>query len=277
MIALTPSRLSDLLERHRINPSRRLGQHFLTDPNLVGKMVRTAGVRAGDNVIEVGAGVGNLTAALAEAGARVRCYEIDGRLAPVLAETLADYAGRVEIRIDNAMKVDWEAELEGNGWIMVSNLPYGVGTPLLMEMVQRVPAVARFVVMLQREVVMRLQAGPGSAEYGLPSVVAALHTEVRRAFDVPPQVFHPRPEVVSSVVELRRIRPHRHASMAVFLASQAFRQRRKMLRRSLASALAAPETMLTGAGISPDLRPEALSPADFLRLAEVVKRLEDNS
>lgn len=271
---ITPSRLSDLLDRHGITPSRRLGQHFLVDANLIQKMVRVAGVGRGDRVLEVGAGVGNLTSALAGTGASVLAYEIDRRLGPVLAETLVSVAGRVEIRMEDAMKVDFNRALPGSGWMMVSNLPYGVGTPLLLEMVRAVPAVGRFVVMLQREVADRLLAGPGVREYGMPSVVVGLHTRGRRLFDVPPQVFLPRPEVFSSVVELKRVQPHPDAGLAVSLASVAFGKRRKMLRRSLESALQAPGEVLAAADICSQRRPESLSPEDFLRLAGAVRARE---
>ena len=268
---ITPSRLSDLLGRHGITPSHRLGQHFLVDSNLIQKMVRMAGVGPDDRVLEVGAGVGNLTAALAETGASVVAYEIDRRLGPVLAETLAPGTARVEIRMEDAMKVDFNMVLGGNGWVMVSNLPYGVGTPLLLKAVQDVPALGKFVVMLQREVVQRLLARPGTREYGLPSVLVALYTRGRRLFDVPPQVFLPRPEVFSSVVELERVNPHPDAGLAVALASVAFGKRRKMLRRSLESAVPSPGQVLAAADISPDRRPESLSPEDFLRLAGAVR------
>ncbi len=271
MTEVTPSRLADLLARHGITPSRRLGQHFLVDVNLVKKIVRTAAVGADDQVLEVGAGVGNLTAALAETGARVLAYEIDDRLAPVLAETVSSWTNRVEIRMEDAMAVDWDRTLSGPGWVMVSNLPYGVGTPLLLEMLQRAPAVGRFVVMLQREVVQRLAAPPGSRRYGLPSVIAGLHSCIRRVFQVPPQVFFPRPGVFSSVVELERITPHDDTGLAVHLAACAFGERRKMLRRSLRSELEAPDQVLSEAGISPTRRPESLSPVEFLQLAGVVR------
>ena len=272
---ITPSRLSTLLDRHGVTPSRRLGQHFLVDANLIRKMVRVARVGPGDRVLEVGAGVGNLTSALAGTGASVVAYEIDRRLGPVLAETLASGSDRVEIRMEDAMKVDFQRALPGSGWVMVSNLPYGVGTPLLLEMVQVVPAVGRFVVMLQREVVHRLLAHPGVREYGLPSVVVGLHARGRSLFDVPPQVFLPRPEVFSSVVELERVDPHPDAGLAVSLASVAFGKRRKMLRRSLESVLPAPVEVLEAADISPQRRPESLSPEDFLRLAGAARTWKD--
>lgn len=274
MSNFTPSRLSDLLRRHDVTPSRRLGQHFLVDTNLVRKIVKTADIGPGHRVLEVGAGVGNLTAALAETGARVVCYEIDGRLGPVLAETLASHGGRVETRMEDALAVDWNAALDGEDWVMVSNLPYGVGTPLLMDMVQNVPSVSRFVVMLQREVARRILASPSSRDYGLPSVIAGLHTSGRRAFDVPPQVFFPRPEVFSSVVVMDRVRPHPDTARAISLAAGAFGKRRKMLRRSLESVLPSPERILVAADICPEERPESLRPADFLRLAGVVRGWE---
>lgn len=270
MTAITPSGLSELLARHGVSPSRRLGQHFLIDPNLVNKMVKTAAVGPEDRVLEVGAGVGNLTSALAGTGASVVAYEVDRRLAPVLAETVSSHH-RVEIRMEDATRVDWNEALDGKGWVMVSNLPYGVGTPLLLEMIRKAPAVVRYAVMLQREVVQRLLARPGSREYGIPSVIAGLYTRMRRSFDVPPQVFFPRPEVFSSVVELQRTDPGPDADLAVSLAAAAFGKRRKMLRRSLESQLACVEQILPAAGISPQDRPESLSPADFLRLAGAVR------
>ena len=274
MSSFTPSRITELLRRHNVTPSRRLGQHFLVDANLVRKIVKTAGISSQHRVLEVGAGVGNLTAALAETGARVVCYEIDRRLGPVLSETLSSHAGRVEVRIEDALTVDWGAALDGEDWVMVSNLPYGVGTPLLMEMVQSVPSISRFVVMLQREVVHRLLASPASRDYGLPSVIAGLHTSVRRAFDLPPQVFFPRPAVFSSLVVMDRIRPHPDTARAISLAAGAFGKRRKMLRRSLESVLASPERILVAADIRPEARPESLRPADFLRLAGVARGWE---
>jgi 16S rRNA (adenine1518-N6/adenine1519-N6)-dimethyltransferase len=248
-----------------------LGQHFLVDANLVRKIVKVSGVGSSDRVLEVGAGVGNLTSALAATGASVLAYEIDQRLAPVLTETVSPAETRVDIRMEDAMAVDFNEVLDGGDWVMVSNLPYGVGTPLLLEMIRRVSAVTRFVVMLQREVARRLLAGSGVREYGLPSVIVGLYARGRRAFDVPPQVFHPRPEVFSSVVELDRIQPDPDAELAVSLASTAFGKRRKMLRRSLESVLPSAPEILVAAGISPKGRPESLSPEDFLRLAGIVR------
>ncbi len=153
---------------------------------------------------------------------------------------------------------------------MVANLPYNVGTPLLLDTVTNLPQVTRFVVMLQREAVDRVVAPPGTKTYGLPSVVVGLHGRAAVAFRVPPTVFLPRPAVESAVLIIERITPHPLAGEAIRLAAAGFGQRRKMLRRSLAGALADPTAALAAAGIDPTRRAEELAPLEFLRLAEVI-------
>ena len=256
-----------LLAAHGVQPRRDLGQHFLVDPNLVRKVVRIAGVQPGDRVLEIGAGAGTLTRALAATGARVLAYEVDARLRPVLQEALAGLTG-VEVRYADAADID-PAELGGDEWVVVANLPYHVGTPLLLRLLREAPGILRFVVMLQREAVERLAAAPGSRVYGLPSVVVQLHGEVEVAFRVPPAVFLPPPKVESAVAVIRRRPAHPLTEAAIGLAAAAFRQRRKMLRRSLAGVLPAPEAALAAAGRAATLRAEDLSPGDYLRLAEV--------
>ncbi len=255
----------ELLERHHHRPRKRLGQHFLADPNLVERIVRTAGVGPGDLVVEIGAGTGTLTRALAATGATVVSYEIDRGLAPVLAETLGDCGA--EVRFEDAAKVDLAAALPGGPWALVANLPYHVGTPLLLDILRHVPQVTTMVVMVQRQVADRLTAAPGSRTYGLPSVVAQLHAVVRFGFPVPATVFVPEPGVESAVVELTRVDPPSAAERAVELAAAAFNQRRKMLRRSLAGALDGAEPILIRAGIEPTARAEDLAPEDYVRLA----------
>ena len=147
-----------ILERHGIRLRRSLGQHFLTEPNVVRRIVEVAGVGPGDRVLEIGAGAGTLTRALADVGARVVAYEIDEGLRPVLEETVGD---RAEIRFEDAADVDFAAVLDGAGWALVANLPYNVGTPIVLDILRHVPAVDRVVVMLQREAVDRaLELGP---------------------------------------------------------------------------------------------------------------------
>lgn len=257
-----------LLERHGRRPNTQLGQHFLADPNLVERIVRFAGVEPGDAVVEVGAGTGALTRALHAAGANVVAYEVDAGLAPVLEESLAGL-DRVDLRIADATDVDFGAALAGEPWTMVANLPYHVGTPLLLDALKHAPAIHRFVVMVQREVADRLLASPGSRTYGVPSVIVALRTTASFGFAVPAEVFIPAPSVASAVVKLDRIVSSPHTARAERLAATAFSQRRKMVRRSLREAAPDIERVLREAGIDPEARAEDLAPDDYLTLAAV--------
>lgn len=265
MTRQSPASIRRLLEKHGFLPRRGYGQHFLADANLVDKVVAVAEVEAGDRVVEVGAGTGALSAALAEAGASVVAYEVDERLRPILAETLAESG--VEVRFADVMTVDLTDELTGEPWKLVSNLPYNVGTPLLMDVLLGVPAITIAVVMVQREVADRLVAEPGGHAYGLPSVVVGLTATVTDRFGVPPQVFVPSPPVESSVVRLDRVPAPPHLDEAVGLARRAFGRRRKMIRRSLPDV--APE-QFAAAGIEPTARPEELAPVRFVDLARVL-------
>jgi 16S rRNA (adenine1518-N6/adenine1519-N6)-dimethyltransferase len=264
--ALGAAATARLLERHGVAPRKALGQHFLIDPNTTRRIVDAAGVGPGSRVIEIGAGAGTLTRALAGSGASVTAYEIDERLRPVLEETLDGLD--VDLRFIDAARDGFV--LTGGPWTMVANLPYNVGTPLLLDALAGSPEITRFVVMLQREAVARLTASPGSKAYGLPSVVTGLHATARIAFHVPATVFLPRPEVDSTVAVLDRVRADRRAPEAIRLAAAGFGQRRKMLRRSLAGVLPDPAATLEAAGIDPTRRAEDLVPADYLRLAEVI-------
>ncbi len=259
----------DLLERHALRPRKHLGQNFLADPNVVERIVRLSGVGTGDRVLEIGVGTGTLTRGLAAAGARVLGYEVDSRLEPLLKEALAGIEN-VEIRFEDALGTALASTLGGGPWTMVANLPYNVGTPLIIEALRGVPVIERFIVLLQKEVAARLVAVPGSKAYGLPSVSVALRAEAKRAFTVAPQVFVPRPDVESAVIVIERTPVAPLADRADVLAAAAFNQRRKMLRRSLATALTDPSPVLREAGIDPEARAEDLSAADYLRLAGAV-------
>ena len=263
----TPSAIRDLLERHDVRLRKGLGQHFLADPNIIERIVAVAGVDSASRVVEVGAGSGALTLALATAGpAQLIAYEVDRSLEPLLDEILP--AG-VDLRFADITEVDLQRELEVGSWMLVANLPYNVGTPLVLDVLRHVPAVERLVVMIQREVADRFVAQPGSRTYGLPSVVVGLHARAHVAFPVPRQVFVPPPNVDSSVLVADRSPAPPLAEKAIELAAQAFGGRRKMLRRSL-SDVAGIETHLESAGVDPTSRPEDLAPSDFLRLAEAV-------
>ena len=267
MSAQTRSEIAGLLDKHGLAPRHRLGQHFLADANITRKIVSVAGVRPGSRVVEVGAGTGTLTRALAAAGARVVAYEVDQGLRPLLEEVTVGLD--VELRFADVMAVDFSQALEGDGWAMVANLPYNVGTPVVLEAIRHVPEIDRFVVMVQKEVARRFAAHRGSGDYGLPSVVAGIYTDASIALTVPPQVFYPPPRVDSAVVVMNRTSAPELAERAVELARAGFEQRRKMLRRSLSGKLEDAVRTLEAAGIDPTSRAEDLTPDDYLRLAGV--------
>lgn len=266
----TKAEIDGLLARYGLAPRHALGQHFLADPNIVERIVRAAGVRSGDRVVEIGAGTGTLTRLLAETGATVVAYELDEGLRAVLVEVLAGKS--VDLRFGNALDLDFAAALEGDGWHLVANLPYNVGTPLVLRVLQDYPTIAKLTVMLQSEVVDRLVATPGTSDYGVPSVICGLHARMVSRFTVPPQVFVPPPAVDSAVVVLERVEAHALAPQAIALARQAFGQRRKMLRRSLSGAFDDSSAVLTAAGIDPTRRAETVTPAEYLQLAEVTRK-----
>ncbi len=265
MTAQSRTEIAALLARHDLSPEHRLGQHFLADANITRKIVDLAEVRPGDRVVEVGAGTGTLTAALAAAGAHVIAYEVDEGLRPLLEEVTSGLD--VDLRFVDVMRVDLSADLKGEPWKMVANLPYNVGTPLFLDALRTAPQIQRFVIMVQREVAERLVARPGGRDYGLPSVVAGIHGSTRLAFRVPAQVFYPAPNVESAVVVLDRVPAPESSERAIEIAAAGFQQRRKMLRRSLAGTFADPVSALELAGIAPTARAEDLSPGDYLRLA----------
>ncbi len=264
MTIQTRSQVVELLNRHGLVPRKVFGQHFLADPNLIRKMVASSGVSDTSQVLEIGVGTATLTAALAATGARVVGYEVDERLAPIHDEVLAALP-LVEVRYRDVMGVDLDAELGSGQWTMVANLPYNVGTPLVLDVLRHVPRIDRVVVMVQLEVAQRLAAAPGSRIYGLPSVVAQLNAEIGIAFKVPAQVFVPPPKVMSAVVIAVRKPSSPHSEAAIAIAASAFGQRRKMLR----GVLGLTPDQFERAGVVPTDRAEDLAPEAFLRLAEV--------
>lgn len=259
-----------LLSERGLRPKKRLGQHFLADPNIVDRIVALADVGKGDSVVEIGAGTGALTVALAEQALRVVAFEVDEDLRPVLEDVVVDQ-GNVELRFEDASRHDLGRELDAGPWVMVANLPYNVGTQILLDGLQHASQVRRFVVMVQREVADRLLADSGGKDYGRPSVVVGLYGERRAGFTVSRRVFVPPPRVDSAVVAIDRIAADEAAPEAVRLATIAFNQRRKMLRRSLASVVEDPTGTLEGVGIDPTSRAEDLSPADYLTMAKALR------
>ncbi len=259
-----------LLEQHGLEPRRAFGQNFVADPNTVRRIARLADVGPGDRVVEIGAGLGSLTLALAETGAAVTAIEVDHDLAPVLRSVLA--ATSVRVVEADAMTLDWDAVLGPGPWTLVANLPYNVGTPLLLQILDEVPAVERMLVMVQREVAERLVAAPGSRTYGMPSVKVAHWATGTLVGKVPSSVFVPRPKVESALVRIvrRHDQPDDVDPDVLFrLVRTAFAQRRKTLRRSLAGTV--DESTIVAAGLDPGLRAEQVDIGGWHRLSRAAQ------
>jgi 16S rRNA (adenine1518-N6/adenine1519-N6)-dimethyltransferase len=264
----------DLAARHSIRPTKSLGQNFLIDPNLARAIVADAGVGPDDHVVEVGAGLGSLTLALAATGARVRALEFDRHLIPVLHEVVAGLE-TVEIFQEDAMRLDWSTALDGaERWTLCANLPYNIAVPLVITVLDSVPSVDRLVVMVQREVGERLVATPGDEAYGGVSVRVAYRASASMIRRVPPSVFWPRPKVVSVVVRLDRLSvPPVEVDPARLrrVVDAGFAERRKTMRNALrrvGMTREAAASALAACGVEPDVRAEELSLASFAALAE---------
>ncbi len=269
---LTRNQIRELLQRHELAPSRALGQNFLCDAGMVDKIVRLAGVAPGDHVVEIGAGLGSLTLGLCRAGAEVLALEIDRHLIAPLNETLAAGAPgcRVAVHQADARSFDWTAHLGPHRWKVVANLPYNIATPLVLDLLVERPELARYLVMVQREVGERLAAGPGTKDYGIPSVLVAYWGRARVVGSVRPELFHPRPRVDSVLVAIERDDEPTvgvpYARLAA-LVRAGFGQRRKMLRRALAGVVT--EAEMEAAGVDPRSRAEQLDIAAWASLASV--------
>lgn len=268
--------LREVIERHGLQAKKALGQNFLLDLNLTGKIARTAGDLRESTVIEVGPGPGGLTRALLLHGARrVVAIERDERCLAALEEISNHYPGRLHVVAGDALKTDFAtlAHAEGNGTVKIAaNLPYNIGTELLVRwlLAEWPPFYASMTLMFQREVAERVTASPGSGAYGRLGVLAGWRTQARIAFDVPPQAFTPPPKVTSSVVHLvpRETPLAADARQLGRVTEAAFGQRRKMLRQSVKGL--GGEALLTRAGIDPTRRAETLSVEEFVRLTNAV-------
>ncbi|UOE46112.1 16S rRNA (adenine(1518)-N(6)/adenine(1519)-N(6))-dimethyltransferase RsmA [Agromyces larvae] len=278
---LGPAEIRDLAQILGVTPTKKLGQNFVHDGNTVRRIVQTAGVEAGETVLEIGPGLGSLTLGLLEAGANVVAVEIDGRLAEQLPHTatLMQPGTSLTVVHDDALRV---TELPGEPPVrLVANLPYNVSVPVLLHLLEHFPSIRSGIVMVQAEVGHRLAAGPGSKVYGAPSVKAAWYGDWRTAGQVSRLVFWPVPNVDSVLVGFaRRDAPgdppgteaERRATFE--LVDAAFQQRRKMLRQALSGVLggsaADASAVLELAGIDPQARGEQLGVDEFLRIARAL-------
>lgn len=265
----------DLLTRHGLRPRTSLGQHFLVDPNTIRKIVRLAEVTPGELVVEIGAGVGALTLALADAGAEVVAIEQDRGLEAALTESLAAL-DNVTVVWGDALAQDYERLLGARRARVISNLPYQIATPLVLSLLEDVPSIGELIVMVQDEVGERFAAGPGEDAYGSVSAKIAYLAEAKVAFKVSREVFMPKPDVESVVVRLtRRAEPPvpGDARRIFSVIDAGFATRRKTMRNALRGAgldAAAVEEALTAAGVDGSLRAERLSLPEFAAIANIL-------
>jgi len=267
--------LRDVIAEFGLGAVKALGQHFLLDPNLTDKIVRVAGAGPHDTIVEVGPGPGGLTRSLlASAASKVVVIEKDRRFLPALAQLVEAYPGRLEIVEADALKID-ETRWAGSGPVkIVSNLPYNIGTPLLIKWlsVDRWPPwYDSLTLMFQKEVADRIVSPPGTKSYGRLSVICQWRCTTEQCLKVPARAFTPPPKIESSVISLKP-RPD-SADPQMFRAletvtSAAFGQRRKMLRASLKSVFGDAETVLKSLDIDPTRRAEELSIQEFTGLAD---------
>ena len=274
---LTSNDIRELCAQLNIRPTKTLGQNFVNDPGTVRKIVRNAGVQAGEQVLEIGPGLGSLTLALLEAGAQVSAVEIDPPLAQALPTTAQARFPEAKLQVftADALTITGPESIDGaTPTRLVANLPYNVAVPIVLTVLEKLPSIQTVLVMLQAEVADRLAATPGNKIYGVPSAKVAWYASARRTLTIGRNVFYPVPNVDSALVKIER-RPHpdtaatREQVFAVIDA--AFAQRRKTLRQALAglagSAGAAQEA-LERAGVSPTARGETLDIDQFAAVAQ---------
>lgn len=261
--------LREALAAHGLMARKSFGQHFLLDLNVTRKIARLADLAPGDIVVEVGPGPGGLTRALLEAGARVVAVEKDKRFEPLLQELADASGGRLTLVMDDALDVKEQTLIGGEPGHVVSNLPYNVGTPLLIKWLTGPWTPRSMTLMFQKEVAQRIAARAGDAAYGRLAVIVQATAEARVVMDVPARAFTPPPKVDSAVVRLTpradRPSPARLEALQKITAA-AFGQRRKMLRASLKPL--GGEQLARDAGLDPQARAETVDLAGFLRLAD---------
>lgn len=270
--------ISEILSRHGFSFKKGLGQNFITDTGLLAAVVRDAGVRKEDCVVEIGTGAGTLTRVISANASEVKSFDVDESLKPVLAETLAGLRN-VEMFFKDVLRTD-DSEIEritgGKPFKVVANIPYYITTPLIMRFLESGLKVTSMTLMVQEEVAARLSALPGSADYGAITVAVNLRGDVRVTRKVPRGVFRPVPKVDSAVVRIDVYEkyPAPDVKAASLLARAAFRMRRKTLVNNIGAlsgynkeqAAEALEKM----GLDLRIRGETLSAEDFVRLAKIL-------
>jgi len=274
----TPSETLAVLKRHGLATKKALGQHFLIDDNVVGRIIALAELSGEETVLEVGPGIGTLTAALCEHAGAVVAVERDAALLPVLAETTADCPNLAVVHADAVVvRPELLAEPFGPPVALVANLPYGVAATVVLRFFEEIPSLQSATVMVQAEVADRMAASPGTKDFGAYTVKLRLLAKPAGRFAVSRSCFLPPPRVDSAVLRLMRAPLAEDPALlhaAARTAEAAFAQRRKTIRNSLKSTLdldaAALDAALDAAGVDGSLRAEALPPERFLALAQAL-------
>ena len=276
-----------ILHTFKLKADKRLGQNFLIDSHVLDKIVNAAGITQDDCVLEIGPGIGTMTQYLAENAGHVVAVEIDRNLIPILKETLADY-DNVTVINEDILRVDIKALAEeyngGKPIKVVANLPYYITTPIIMGLFESGVPIDNITVMVQKEVADRMKEGPGSKDYGALSLAVQYYAEPEIVANVPPNCFIPRPNVGSAVIRLTR-----HKEMPVEVKDPAlmfkiirasFNQRRKTLQNGLGNAPELPYTKeqiaaaIAEMGLTPTIRGEALSLAQFAQLSDILGEMK---
>lgn len=290
----SPSTVRYIIDKYKFHFQKSLGQNFLIDGNIINKITDGAGVTKEDTVLEIGAGIGTLTRALAEKAGKVIVIEIDKKLEPILNETLSGL-DNVEIHWDNALKVNWDELIGektggkfgkgGKPYKIIANLPYYITTPLVMFALENHFNISQIVVMIQKEVAERLTASPGSKDYGALTLAVKYYSRPSLVTTVPKTVFIPQPEVESAVVRLDVTAGPpvdvRDEKMFFDVVKAAFGQRRKTLANNLGritGGLSKTEinTLLSEMGIDPGRRGETLTIGEFAKIANFLYESNTN-
>lgn len=283
----TPRRTREIMERHGLTVKKSLGQNFLIEPNILTKMLDVAGVDCDTNVIEIGPGIGALTERLARAAKKVLAFEIDGRLIPVLEDTLSQYQNITVIH-DDILKVDLDTVIREQfdvteRLLVVANLPYYITTPIIMNLLESGLPIDGFAMMMQKEVAERMTAQPNSKAYGSLTIVIQYWCQARIGFIVPKTVFNPAPNVDSAILVLERRKEPlvkvENESLFFELVKHSFVQRRKTLWNNLVKAYVTDDfskdhlqKVLETAGIDPSRRAETLTIEEFAQLANALNQ-----
>ena len=282
-----PKNTIEIIQKYEFMFQKKFGQNFLIDTHVLEKIISAAGITKNDCVLEIGPGIGTMTQYLAENAGRVVAVEIDRNLIPILKETLADY-DNVTVINEDILRVDIKALAEeyngGKPIKVVANLPYYITTPIIMGLFESGVPIDNITVMVQKEVADRMKEGPGSKDYGALSLAVQYYAEPEIVANVPPNCFIPRPNVGSAVIRLTR-----HKEMPVEVKDPAlmfkiirasFNQRRKTLQNGLGNAPELPYTKeqiaaaIAEMGLTPTIRGEALSLAQFAQLSDILGEMK---